>query len=753
MDPMTLMAIGMGINGLGSLFGASNQSAVNSQNLQAQQQRYQQLLQMMGGQTQSGVNPYSQQMLNFLGGMRPPGQGGQPPLALNGGRGIMVNSVRPPNAAPTNPGYSDPFLYGDAPPGGSFGGGGGGEGNMFYGAPSNEMIYNPGEETGVGGVPTNNGGTQGGVVQWWQQQQDAANAAGSRNPFPQGFGGAGMPQFPEMSPYNYNPQAAPVVNSNLINMSQLGAVNPQMVSAPAQGATPQASLAAIGQFANYGGASLGATPQIGGPSAFNAPQVDLSAFGGPGQVNAPNLGGVGSLGQPGQVSPLGVGAQQIDLGSIGSSGFNTGQDALMQMLTRQSGGQQDPSLSAELNRFIGGGTGFDSSGLLGAMDQSNQMLLDDQVSQLRGSAGSLGERLGSSMFDAEARLRGQFGAQTSLQREQLLQNAFEQSQGRATQGLGLAAGREQFFAGLPIQNSGLQLSAAQALANSGLGQAEIQARLAQSNAGNALTASQANASNQLQAGLQGQQLGQQAGMFDIGNLINQGQFGAQLGMQSQLANQGAGMDYQRMLASIMQGNQQAGLQSGLQGQQLGTQVGMQNAANQLSNQQLQGQFGQQAGMAGMDAGLQAALQAQQLGSQISMQNANNQLQNMQFGMGQNMQGQLANQNASLQAMLQGQNLGFQGLSQNAGIQNNMGQFNAQNLMQQNQFDASQGNIYNQFMMQGMQSAAGQQNQQQSLNAQLLGILGGVGVPQQQASPWPQAMNDMGMMAMLPWMMR
>lgn len=176
-------------------------------------------------------------------------------------------------------------------------------------------------------------------------------------------------------------------------------------------------------------------------------------------------------------------------------------------------------------------------------------------------------------------------------------------------------------------------------------------------------------------------------------------------LQSQSFENAAGRNLQGLLA-----NQQAGLQAGLQNQQLGAQLGMFNAGNQQ----------------------QAGLQGQQLNQLIGSQN----------------------QQSALQALLANQGLAGQYGLANQNAMNQAGQFNASMLQNQNQFGAQQGNIYNQLVMSGLMNAAGLQNQQMGQNISLLGILGGLGIPQQQVNPMYGAIGDAATTAgMLPMLMQ
>lgn len=469
---------------------------------------------------------------------------------------------------------------------------------------------------------------------------------------------------------NHRNGAAPVANesgmvgSNLGDNLQSGQL-PDSFGTLGQPARPQGpqmyQYDQNSQAAQYNPFMLGQAPQVNAPM-----QGGFSPFGGAqaGQVTGYNpqmLGNLPQVGQPGQVMPDMV---------TGTQGANAGQDALLQMMRRDISAPRDASIDPMLQSGTGS---FNNSGLMDALKTQDQGLLDEQVNQLRGSAGSFGQRFGSQMMKQEGQMRNQFATNVAARNASLQQQSFESAANRSLQGAGIQAGREQFFGQQPFQNAQLQQGAA-GMAQQGGFQGQgmgLQAQLANQN-----------------AGLQAQQ-------FNVGTQQNAQQFNAGNSLQAMLANQ------------------QTGLQSGLQNNQLAAQLGMFNAGN------LQ----------------QAGLQGQQLQQLIGSQN-------QQAGL----QGLLANQ----------QMMGQYGMA-NQNTYNSAGQFNAGMQQSNSQFGAQQGNIYNQLMMSGMMNAGQMQNQQFGQNAQLLGILAGLGVPQQQVNPMYGAIGDaasqIGMIPMLTQMMQ
>lgn len=367
---------------------------------------------------------------------------------------------------------------------------------------------------------------------------------------------------------------------------------------------------------------FGQNPQLQQPGDAQAFTYDPTLAQAPSNVVAPTLGaapqasfnaitGLQPLQAPGATQLQSISGVDVAGPSIGES-FNTGQDSLMQLL----------------NRTIGGGDQtFGAQQTIDALQPLDQRLINQQVSGLRGSAGSLGQRFGSSLRQDEGRLREQFAQDIAARNAQLMQSAYESGQNRQLQSLGIGGQ----LAG-QLQQSELQ--------RAGLGQ---QAQLA-------------TAQNQ-----------QQANLANVSNAL-----------------QARGIDVNALLQTGL-ANQQTGLQTALANQQTGAQTSQFNTGLQ-----------QQRGLADVQNALQALLANQQVGAQFGLQNAN--------------------------------------------FQNTAGQFNAGQQANAQALNFNQANLFNQLLMGGLGQAAGIQNQQQGLNAQLLGILNGVGVPAQQPGQWGQALQ-------------
>jgi hypothetical protein len=462
-------------------------------------------------------------------------------------------------------------------------------------------------------------------------------------------------------------------SAQLMNMLGGGFAAPQALSSPSYSAASYSptSYSAGG----YNPAMLGSLGQMQGltmdPTMLNTNLIP--------RVGASGVNGTG-------VNASQIPAPQIDLSSVtGSRGFNSGQDGLLQMMNRNYGPTQDPGLTAGLS---GAGANFNNSDLFSALAPLDQKMIDQQVAQLQGSSGSLGQRFGTATADREALMRGTFAQNVTARNAQLQSSSFEAAQNRMLQGLGIQAQRESAMNQFGLQGAQLQQSAAQAAQSGGLQQAGLLGQLLQ-----------ANQSAGLQASLANQNTGLQAQTTT-----------AQQMLQAALANQSTGMQSQQL-------NQQSMLQA------------------LLANQQA----GQQAGLANQSAGMQS--QQFNLGNMLQMMLANQGSQNAAGQFLAGAQNQAGQYNAGA-ANAAGQ---F-----NAGSLNQAGQFNAGMQSSTNQFNAGQNQMWNQFQAGIIGQAAGYQQQQQALNAQLLSIMAGMpmaGVPQAPSSPYPDALSNIGQMMM------
>lgn len=370
------------------------------------------------------------------------------------------------------------------------------------------------------------------------------------------------------------------------------------------GGTPSLSGLASGRFSlnqpmNQGGLSFAQPQNLGAytydPSTYNPATIGNVPSINPMMVDPSTIN---LAGLP-QVQAGGISAPAINLGAMGSRGFNMGQDALSQMIRRAPGPSvTDPTLGLDLQNA---GQSFNNSDLFSALAPLDQRNIDTQVAGLQGSLGSLGQRFGTATLDKERQLRSDFAQNISARNAQLQSSSFENAANRQLQALGQRGTREQFQATLPLQQQAQQLSAAQALMSGGLQQSGLMAQLAQANAANSLQAQTSNAQYGLQAGGMNQDALIRAALANQGVAMQAGLANQSAGLQSQTTN--AGNTLQALLANMGSMNQ-AGQFNATVGNQAGqfnagqqTQAGQFNAAQQQQyNQFIQSVIGQAAGL-------------------------------------------------------------------------------------------------------------------------------------------------------------
>ena len=373
-------------------------------------------------------------------------------------------------------------------------------------------------------------------------------------------------------------------------------LNPPQASVGMQNNLPtaQTSLGGAG-----GGGGPGSISSFGNGQMYGYSPIQAAQF------SPTMLGQAPLVGQQNPVGASQVSATPVSAAPFGTPGFNSGQDALLQMMRATPGSINDPTAALTLQQQASNPSMFQGSDAANALTQAANFNLGNQVDALHASAGNLGARFGTGMQNAEAQLRGSVTSNLNATLAPLYQQSFENAQNR-----GLTAA--QSLQGFNQNLFGQQLGAAQSAAGNTI-----------TGAGQQLQASSLNSANALQAALANQSTG-----------LNAGQFNAQLAQALGLSNQG-------VLA--------------------------------------------------------------------------------QYGIG------------------------------NANIANQAGQFNATNLNQMGQFNAQQGNLYNQLILGGLGQASGLQSQSLSQNMGLLSLLAGLQMPQQQASPMPAAIGQLGStIAMLPF---
>src|SRR5262245_33302476 len=111
----TAAMAGLGLSGLGDIFGAASQSGANNQNYNLALQHQQMVQQYVNGLMQPGMNPFGQAILNFVGqglpgtvnGFNPGGYGfpgqGAPPGSSSGQPGQNYTGGTTDNPVSYNP--------------------------------------------------------------------------------------------------------------------------------------------------------------------------------------------------------------------------------------------------------------------------------------------------------------------------------------------------------------------------------------------------------------------------------------------------------------------------------------------------------------------------------------------------------------------------------------------------------------------------------------------------------------------------
>lgn len=380
-------------------------------------------------------------------------------------------------------------------------------------------------------------------------------------------------------------QASPYLNpQNGSTLPQNGGLN--------QG--PQAYYGQGNSAGSYGGGGQMAPYNTINPFTYNPAQMGQAPL-----VNAPQAG-IGSLfqGSQAQFSP-GIQAQQV--GVTGTQALNAGQDALMQMMNKNLAPAQDPSMSLNLQRLGSGADQYDTSSLFGAIKNQSNQNLNEQIAQLHGSAGSLGQRFGTAMAGQEGYLRSRATTDLNAQEQQLGMQAFQNAQQMRQPALDLQGQLLNQTNQVNQNNFGNQFQAASTLGGFG-----------QQGAGLNLQASLANAQNSLTAQSQNQGLGGQLAQFNAGNQQQAGlagqdllsrlsQFNAGQGLQGQLANQGVLSQYGLTNANMLNQAGQFNANAGLQASQFNAQQG--NTYNNLILQALSQANGMQLQQQGYNAGL------------------------------------------------------------------------------------------------------------------------------------------------------
>jgi hypothetical protein len=564
-DPGTMIGLSLLANAGASIWGGASQAGTDKANLNAQMDRFNQLQNLVLGSRMGGPNPYANAMMQFIGypgaleqqrmGNQQLPQEGLPPTqpgtgtTTNPGGGTTPPPWQPPPVRPT--GTSGGTLIGGPQmnqlptdmgrqlPGMGMGFGGGfgigdpigpqmgigPDGQPFGmptapgGGPSPYSILQP-PMPPPGGFPATTEGLA--QMQAWQGQMrefqnQLANRQGQFSFTPPAAGpGSGGISYAGGSP-TFNEGGGQGWND----------VSPFRPMAVGPDGTPrELSLPGLSFGGARGGDIFGMTdqgrgqfPGLGLTPTFGTPPT------GTGGTNPDGTPALPRMRDSGPITAPFLGTPSVDaFGALGRAGFNTGQDALLQMMRARPTPGMDPSLDFQLQRQASGQATFDNSGLFGALAPLDKQLIDQQVSALRGRATSLGQATGSAAFQDESNLRQNLSQQLLARNAQIQSTSFETAQQRALQALGLQSGNLQAGNQFNLGAYGQQLNAMNTYQQGALGAGSL--------------------------GLQGLMANQQAQM-------GQGQFNAQMAMQAALANQGQNNWYNNFIMGTLGGANQA----------------------------------------------------------------------------------------------------------------------------------------------------------------------------------------------------
>lgn len=144
------------------------------------------------------------------------------------------------------------------------------------------------------------------------------------------------------------------------------------------------------------------------------------------------------------------------------SGFNTGQDALMQML------RAGPTSVAEtnLNQLATTGSPFDTTEVFKTLTNLDDRQRKKALADVRATTGGLGQRFGSAMVREEGDILSQLLDQSSARNAQIAMGSHEAAQGRRLTATGQLNQREQLLAGIANMLSGNAVNAQSAGQNS-----------------------------------------------------------------------------------------------------------------------------------------------------------------------------------------------------------------------------------------------------------------------------------------------
>ena len=560
-----LAGAGAVLSGVGGIMGASGANSANRRAAEANANQQALINQYAQGMMQWGQNPYEMMARGMFGGMA--GGGFQQPFQMPGMGGPMYNPMSqipqgqgnmlgPP---PMSQGGYAPSPVG--PQGSTFGfpmnfGGGGGDPMSGYQvgigrqtpmqggmSPQLSALGNFG---GGGAAPmdmsmwqTGGGGMQGpppgyanatiasatnknkkdaqrkniaedptGWLKkgfWNEVKQDSiANAQMDIDKITRKTQGKESSKFSAMGPGFF------AAHNKMIDAREAKKGNPAYMSASNSGSGG-------GQGGGQGGAG-GGMPSFAQASGMAIPQIGTALAGDPRTV------------MPGDV----------DVDGLQNSGYNTGQDALMQALNRSPEAQRTGAIDSNLNNLFTTGAPAQMDPVWGAIQKQQGNQMQEAINRVLATSGTVGQRFGSGMFSQVGDIAAKMLDNQNAQTAQLGLSAYENAQGRRMSALGLGNDRDMGFGNLGLGAQQNQFTGANMLQQGGLGLGGLQ-----------LGAMQGNQQANLQGQLANQGAFQQNALANMNALNQTGQFNAGTMMQGMGMNQQAAQLYNQNLMQLL----------------------------------------------------------------------------------------------------------------------------------------------------------------------------------------------------------
>ena len=287
-----------------------------------------------------------------------------------------------------------------------------------------------------------------------------------------------------------------------------------------------------------------------------------------------------------------------------STGANTSQDALMQLIrggtgasiggfnanARVDGIQADVNQTAQssLEQLARDGSRFDLDAMFNALGLTEDRNRERSVAELQGSAGSIGQRFGTTMGLQEGRLRAQMEEDANLRRQGLARDSFESAQERRINASNALTAQDSLRVQAMIANQGNQAQISLGNVNARLGARGQDANVSIANANNQTSAASALA--QLQGSLFNTQMsGRNAFNNNLsGMMTSQMDNATRIALGNQTASNNAMLsrnDFNQRGAQISQND--LGLLANILGQNASSanQMGQFNEANRINTGQ------------------------------------------------------------------------------------------------------------------------------------------------------------------------